>query len=55
MCAVDPALLKLSGSRDSDDAIYNDFKESFPDLNVAKFVEDDIKSDKAKEAWREFW
>lgn len=55
LCAVDPALLKLSGSRESDDTIYKDFKESFPGLNVVKFVEDDLKSDKAKVAWREFW
>jgi len=54
LCAVDPALLKLSGSRESDDTIYKDFKESFPGLTVVKFVEDDLKSDKAKVAWREF-
>merc|ERR1711997_960683 len=45
---------KLSGSRETDDEIFADFTKSFPDLNVAKFSEDDIKSTKAKAEWREF-
>ncbi len=53
LCAVDPAM--LTGSKDTDDEIHEDFKKSFPDLNVAKFTEEDLKSDKAKADWREFW
>ena len=56
LCAIDPKMLnKLSGSRETDDEIFADFRKSFPDLNVAKFSEDDIKSSKAKAEWREFW
>ena len=56
LCAIDPKMLnKLSGSRETDDEIFADFTKSFPDLNVAKFSEDDIKSAKAKAEWREFW
>ena len=56
LCAIDPKMLnKLSGSRETDDEIYADFQKSFPDLNVGKFSEDDIKSEKAKAEWREFW
>ena len=56
LCAIDPKMLnKLSGSRETDDEIFADFTKSFPDLNVAKFSEDDIKSTKAKAEWREFW
>jgi len=55
LCAIDPKMLnKLSGSRETDDEIFADFTKSFPDLNVAKFSEDDIKSTKAKAEWREF-
>merc|ERR1712192_97534 len=55
LCAIDPKMLnKLSGSRETDDEIFADFTKSFPDLNVAKFSEDDIKSAKAKAEWREF-
>jgi len=55
LCAIDPKMLnKLSGSRETDDEIFADFRKSFPDLNVAKFSEDDIKSSKAKAEWREF-
>ena len=56
LCAINPKMLnKLSGSRDTDDEIFADFTKSFPDLDVAKFSEDDIKSAKAKADWREFW
>ena len=54
LCSVEPSRLKLSGSQELDDKIYKDFKESFPDLNIAKLTEDDIKNAKAKVAWREF-
>merc|ERR1712038_264912 len=55
LCAIDPKMLnKLSGSRETDDEIFADFTKSFPDLDVAKFSEDDIKSAKAKAEWREF-
>eukprot|EP00092_Neocalanus_flemingeri_P037837 GFUD01041187.1.p1 GENE.GFUD01041187.1~~GFUD01041187.1.p1 ORF type:complete len:205 (-),score=73.66 GFUD01041187.1:137-751(-) len=54
LCSVEPARLKLSGSQELDDQIYKDFKESFPDLNIAKLTEEDIKNAEAKVAWREF-
>ena len=54
LCSVEPARLKLSGSQELDDQIYKDFKESFPDLNIGKMTEEDIKNEKAKVAWREF-
>ena len=46
--------LKLTGKQELDDTIYNDFKKSFPDLNIANFTEDDIKNENAKAAWRKF-
>ena len=56
LCAIDPKMLnKLSGSRETDDEIFADFQKSFPNLDVSKFSEDEIKSDKAKAEWREFW
>ena len=54
LCSVEPSRLKLTGNKDRDDEIYKDFKESFPDLNVAKFTEQDLKNDAAKTAWRTF-
>ena len=54
LCSVEPSRLKLTGNKDRDDEIYKDFKESFPDLNVAKFTEQDLKNDSAKKAWRTF-
>ena len=56
LCAIDPKMLnKLSGSRETDDEIFADFQKSFPNLDVSKFSEDEIKSAKAKAEWREFW
>ena len=46
--------LKLTGSKESDDRIYNTFREKFPKLDVVKFKEDDLKSETAKAEWREF-
>ena len=54
LCSVEPTRLKLTGNRDLDEEIYQDFKKSFPDLNVAKFSEEDLKNDAAKAAWRKF-
>ena len=54
LCAVEPARLKLTGSQDMDDKIYEDFKKSFPNLNVGNLTEDDLKTEKAKAEWREF-
>lgn len=54
LCAIDPVMLKLTGSKDVDDEIYKDVKKTFPDLNFAKFKEDDLKSEKSKAEWREF-
>ena len=54
LCSVEPSRLKLTGKKELDDTIYDDFKQTFPDLNIAKFTEDDIKNEKAKAAWRKF-
>ena len=54
LCSVEPSRLKLTGNKELDDTIYNDFKQTFPDLNIANFTEDDIKNEKAKVAWRNF-
>ena len=54
LCSVEPTRLKLTGNRELDEEIYQDFKKSFPDLNVAKFSEEDLKNDAAKAAWRKF-
>ena len=54
LCSVEPSRLKLTGNKDRDDDIYKDFKETFPSLNVAKFSEEDLKSESAKAAWRTF-
>lgn len=55
LCAIDPSMLKLTGNKDQDDEIYQDFKKSFPALNIARFTEDDLKSEEAKTSWRDFW
>lgn len=49
--AVDPKVLKLTPY---DDAIYKDFRERFPKLDVGHLVESEIKSEKSKNEWREF-
>ena len=54
LCAVEPARLKLTGNQELDDEIYKDFKETFPKLNIAILMEDDLKNEKAKSEWREF-
>lgn len=54
LCSVDPSRLKLTGSLESDTKIYEHFKQTFPDLSIAKLGEDDIKSAAAKVKWREF-
>ncbi|KAG7172549.1 protein PBDC1-like isoform X1 [Homarus americanus] len=51
LCAVDPRLLKLTPK---DDAIYTAFRNEFPDFNVKKLEEKDLKSAEAKEKWRPF-
>merc|ERR1712098_65708 len=54
LCAVEPSYLKLTGSRESDDEIHEDFRKTFPDLKVSKLSEEDLKSEGAKAAWRDF-
>jgi len=54
LCSVDPSRLKLTGSAEQDEAIYKDFKASFPDLPLKSLTEDDLKSEKEKVKWREF-
>ncbi|XP_045604685.2 protein PBDC1 [Procambarus clarkii] len=51
LCAVDPKLLRLTPK---DDVIYSAFRKEFPDFNVAKLEEKDLKSSEAKEKWRPF-
>lgn len=49
--AVDPKVLKLTPH---DEAIYKEFRERFPDLDVKHLVESEIKSEESKKEWREF-
>lgn len=51
LCALDPKLLKLTPK---DDLIYQEFRKEFPDFNVEKLNEEDLKSPAAKEKWRPF-
>ncbi|KAJ1913326.1 hypothetical protein IWQ60_009260 [Tieghemiomyces parasiticus] len=37
-----------------DDELYEDFRKTFPHINVELLDEEDFKSPSAKEAWREF-
>ncbi|VDN99469.1 unnamed protein product [Rodentolepis nana] len=47
----DAKILRLSPF---DDKIYAAFCKAFPDFDVDRFTEDDIKSDEKKVLWREF-
>nr|CDS32560.1 protein of unknown function DUF757 [Hymenolepis microstoma] len=47
----DARILRLSPF---DDKIYAAFCKAFPDFDVDRFTEDDIKSNEKKELWREF-
>ena len=49
--SIDPTILKLTPK---DDLIYKQFREQFPNLEVATLAEDAIKSPQAKEEWRAF-
>ncbi|KAH8042683.1 hypothetical protein HPB51_025315 [Rhipicephalus microplus] len=49
--AVDAKILKLTPH---DEDIYNTFREHFPNLDVKRLVESDIKSEESKKEWREF-
>ncbi|CAL1537669.1 unnamed protein product [Lymnaea stagnalis] len=49
--SVDASCLRLTKV---DDKIYTKFREEFPDLNVAKLTESDLKTPEAKEKWRTF-
>ncbi|XP_063879145.1 protein PBDC1-like [Scylla paramamosain] len=51
LCAVDPKMLKLTPK---DDLIYQEFRKEFPDFNIEKLNEEDLKSPTAKEKWRPF-
>ncbi|KAK7078923.1 polysaccharide biosynthesis domain containing protein 1 [Halocaridina rubra] len=51
LCAVDPRLLKLTPK---DDLIYTAFRKEFPDFNIAKLDEKELKSNEAKQKWRPF-
>lgn len=47
LCAVDPKMLKLTPK---DDFIYQEFRKEFPDFNIEKLIEEELKSPAAKEA-----
>ena len=49
--SVDTQYLKLSYI---DDRLYEAFSETFPELNVDKLKEDDLKNEDAKVKWRRF-
>ncbi|TRY76413.1 hypothetical protein TCAL_00038 [Tigriopus californicus] len=52
LCSVDPKTIPRLSS--CDDEIYEKFLKDFPNLNVAKLSESDLKSDEAKKKWRDF-
>lgn len=54
LCSVEPSRLKLTGSKESDDLIYQDFREQFSSLQVGSLTEQDLKSEEAKTKWRTF-
>lgn len=49
--SVDPKILRLTKI---DDDIYKHFREAFPELKVKVVTQDQLKSDEAKETWRNF-
>ncbi|CAH1961181.1 unnamed protein product [Acanthoscelides obtectus] len=51
LCSVDPQSLQLSPQ---DELVYKVFREQFHDLKIDVLNEDDLKSSKAKEKWRQF-
>lgn len=50
--SVEPSCLRLT---QLDDKIYHRFREDFPDLNVAKLTEDDLKTPEQKQACHFFF
>lgn len=51
ICSVDPRLLKLTPF---DDQIYQTFREDFPDFDVSKVDENELKNTASKTKWRAF-
>ncbi|XP_043601297.1 protein PBDC1 [Bombus pyrosoma] len=51
LCSVDPKFLKLTPH---DEQIYKTFRDAFPDLEVDKINEDELKSSEGKMKWRPF-
>ncbi|CAF0727545.1 unnamed protein product [Didymodactylos carnosus] len=52
LCAIaDPKSLRLTPN---DDKIYGRFREMFPDFNVDVLDENTLKTEQAKQKWREF-
>lgn len=51
LCSVDPKLLRLTPF---DDQIYQTFREDFPNMNVEKVAENELKNPSAKHKWRSF-
>uniref|UniRef100_A0A915JWY4 Polysaccharide biosynthesis domain-containing protein n=1 Tax=Romanomermis culicivorax TaxID=13658 RepID=A0A915JWY4_ROMCU len=51
ICSCNPKYLKLS---ENDDVLYEKFRSVFPKLNVGLVDETDLKSNTAKDTWREF-
>lgn len=51
MCSANPRQLSLTPF---DDQIYATFRQDFPQFNVRKIDEDEMKSPAGKELWRSF-
>lgn len=51
LCSANPRDLKLTPF---DDQIYNTFRQDFPNFDVQKLNEDQMKSAEGKELWRNF-
>eukprot|EP00088_Acartia_fossae_P018401 TRINITY_DN20633_c0_g1_i1.p1 TRINITY_DN20633_c0_g1~~TRINITY_DN20633_c0_g1_i1.p1 ORF type:complete len:209 (+),score=31.82 TRINITY_DN20633_c0_g1_i1:28-654(+) len=54
LCSVEPSRLKLTGNLEDDDVLYNEFRSTFPNLDIGKLKESDLKSEANKEIWRTF-
>lgn len=51
VCSVDPRRLRLT---DSDERMYNEFKDTFQDFQLSPLAVSQLKADDAKEKWRKF-
>uniref|UniRef100_A0AAG5D854 Polysaccharide biosynthesis domain-containing protein n=1 Tax=Anopheles atroparvus TaxID=41427 RepID=A0AAG5D854_ANOAO len=51
LCSVDPRLLRLTPY---DDEIYEQFRRTFPDMDVREINENELKSSDGKGKWRAY-